>query len=115
MALAKRTREQRIDGAELYVLDRLLSRRAGETLARALARMPFRKVEADRDGTRMLGFVADFSREEIAGHPLVRAILAEVARAFPGEAFTLVRAYCNNNVYGDMAHPHRDSPRRRPR
>jgi Rps23 Pro-64 3,4-dihydroxylase Tpa1-like proline 4-hydroxylase len=38
------------------------------------------------------------------------AIERLLARYFPGERFSIDRLYCNNNVYGDMARPHRDSP-----
>jgi SM-20-related protein len=107
-------REHRIDGAEIYVIDDLLGARAHREVTRALHNMPFRKVEADREGTRMRGFVADFAIEAIEDDPLVHAILSRVASSFPRETFAVTRTYCNSNVYGDMSYPHRDaSPKRR--
>jgi hypothetical protein len=115
--MAKRsiTRDQRIDGRELYVLDGLLPDDESVALSRALSTMPFRKVEADREGTEMRGFVADFSVDEVREHPLVERMLAQVKRLFPRERFTVERAYCNSNVYGDMSHAHRDASPRRPK
>jgi SM-20-related protein len=115
MATRKCRREYRIDGAEICVIDGLLSARAHLAVARALQNMPFRKVEADREGTLMRGFVADFAIDRVEDDPLVRATLAQVAAFFPGEAFTIARTYCNNNVYGDMSYPHRDASPKRPR
>jgi hypothetical protein len=108
------TRRQRIDDKELYVLDGLLPEDDNVALARALAAMPFRKAEADRAGTQMRGFVADFETRQVGSHPLVEAILAQVKRLFPGERFHIERAYCNSNVYGDMSYAHRDASARRP-
>lgn len=115
MPKRKLTRRQRIDGRELYVVDDLLPEGDNVALARSLATMPFSKVEADRDGTQMRGFVADFAIEEIRAHPLVEAILAQIKALFPRERFRVERAYCNSNVYGDMSHAHRDASPRRPR
>ncbi len=115
MAKRRRTREHRIDGAEIHVIDDLLSPRAHAVAARALLNMPFRKLEADREGTLMRGFVADFATEHVADDPLVRAMLAQVALIFPAEAFAVSRMYCNNNVYGDMSYPHRDASPKRPK
>jgi SM-20-related protein len=109
------TREQLIDGLELFIVDDLITGRQAAALSGAMATMPFRKTEIDRRGTRFRGFVTDFPVAEIGGHFLVRTITEEVARFFAGERVTLDRAYCNNNVFGDMSHPHRDSPVARPR
>lgn len=105
----RKVREQRIDGRELYVLDGVLSPSDTRALCGSIAALPFHKRERDRAGTQMRGFVADFDVERCADHLIVAALWELLATHFPGEAFDLWRMYCNNNVYGDMSHPHRDS------
>jgi hypothetical protein len=115
MTKRKATRAERIDGAEIYVIDALLPAREHVEVARALRNLPFRKLEADREGTRMRGFVANFTLEQIEDDPLVCAIFAGLAQLFPGEQFEATRTYCNGNVYGDMSFPHRDASPKRPK
>jgi SM-20-related protein len=108
MKKKKSTREYSINGRALYVIDNLLPRQASRSLSRFMASLPFQKLEFDRKGTMMRGFVANFNLAACKDDPIVKAVTAQAQAYFPATRLTLYRMYCNNNVYGDMSYPHRD-------
>jgi SM-20-related protein len=117
VALAARTRHRltrrhTVDGRELLVLDGVISVADARLLGQSLEALPYRKTERDVPGDRMRGFVANFDVARCREHTFVVAIERLIARYLPKERFSLWRMYCNNNVYGDMSRPHRDSPPR---
>jgi hypothetical protein len=101
-----------VDGCELFVIDDALAPRDARALCRSLEALPYTRTERDAPDDPKRGFVANLNVARCRRQVFYLAVEALVARHFPGERFRLWRLYCNHNVYGDMARPHRDSPPR---
>ncbi len=102
--------ELRVDGREVFVVDDVIG---GERLAHLATWFDFaaaQRVESDSaDGIDVRSWIVPLESGVVVQQPYSEAILREVDRCFPGERFTLKRAYCNVVGFGDVLVPHRDS------
>ena len=93
----------RIDGRELVVIDGVLAGARLDHLAAFFDLAPAQRIESDITGADTRLWIIPIERDVAERQPYVAAILGEVAEHFPGESFTIKRAYCNAISYGEVA------------
>ena len=102
--------EFRIDGRELFVIDDVVSGARLANLTSYFELAPAQRLEADSmtsGDTRL--WIIPIERDVAERQPYVNAVMSEVTEHFPGEAFSIERAYCNAISFGDMLYAHRDN------
>ena len=102
-------RELEIDGRRIVVVDDVLTGARLTNLAAWLELAPAQRVEGDTGSSEARSWSISFDQDSVASQPYYDAMMREVGGAFPGDAFTLKRAYCNVVSFGDILVPHRDS------
>lgn len=99
----------RIDGREVLVLDDVVVGPRLQNLAAWFEQAPAQRLESDSGDPELRGWSVPLENDVVSQQPYGAAMLAAVAASFPGEAFTLKRAYCNVVSFGDVLLPHRDA------
>jgi hypothetical protein len=99
----------RIDGREVFVVDDVVSDTRLEHLAAWFEQAPAQRLESDSGDPDLRGWSVPLESDVVLHQPYATAILHEVIACFPGETFTLQRAYCNVVSFGDVLLPHRDA------
>ena len=102
-------REIEIDGRRIIVVDDILSGTRLTNLAAWLELAPAQRVEGDTGSSDARSWSISFDQDGVVSQPYYDAMMREAGDAFPGETFTLKRAYCNVVGFGDILLPHRDS------
>ena len=98
----------KIDERELVVVDDVVTGARLENLASYFDLAPAQRIESDITGADTRLWIIPIERDAAERQPYAAAILHEVAQHFPGETFSVERAYCNAISYGDMLYAHRD-------
>jgi hypothetical protein len=99
----------RIDGRDVFVLDDVVSGPRLQHLAAWLEQAPAQRLESDSGDPELRGWSVPLDSADVTRQPYGAAILREMAACFPGETFTVKRAYCNVVSFGDVLLPHRDA------
>jgi SM-20-related protein len=99
----------RIDGREVFVLDDVVTEARLGHLAAWFAQAPAQRLESDSGDPELRGWSVPLETDVVLHQPYATAILREVIACFPGQTFTVKRAYCNVVSFGDVLLPHRDA------
>lgn len=106
-------REERVNGLEIFIVDRLLDEGTVQSVHDDIMGLPFHFGELDFKGDEypISAHELDPGCSPPVSH-LSRSVLELTRQCFPGESHELHRCYVNMVRYGDMTYPHTDASRK---